>query len=72
VERRFRELTDQAVRSGVFCSVPALIAAIGAYLAAHSKDPKPFVWTTSAEEILQLADAALSEWRSREVAARGA
>jgi transposase len=53
VERWFRELTDKAIRRGVFRSVPELIAAIEAYLAAHNKDPKPFVWTASADEILE-------------------
>jgi hypothetical protein len=33
--------------------VPDLIAAIEAYLAAHNNDPKPFVWTASAEHILE-------------------
>jgi hypothetical protein len=32
--------------------VPDLIAAIYAYLDAHNADPKPFVWTASAEDIL--------------------
>ena len=53
VERWFRELTDKAIRRGVFRSVPELVAAIEAYLAAHNKDPKPFVWTASAEDILE-------------------
>jgi transposase len=53
VERWFRELTDKAIRRGVFRSVPELIAAIEAYLAAHNNDPKPFVWTASADEILE-------------------
>jgi transposase len=53
VERWFRDLTDKAIRRGVFRSVPELIAAIEAYLAAHNKDPKPFVWTASADEILE-------------------
>jgi transposase len=53
VERWFRDLTDKAIRRGVFRSVPELVAAIEAYLAAHNKDPKPFVWTASAEEILE-------------------
>ena len=52
VERWFRELTDKAIRRGVFRSVPELVAAIEAYLNAHNEDPKPFVWTASAEEIL--------------------
>jgi transposase len=53
VERWFRELTDKAIRRGVFRSVPELIAAIEAYLAAHNNDPKPFIWTASADEILE-------------------
>ena len=52
VERWFRELTDKAVRRGVFHSVPDLIAKIEEYLAAHNGDPKPFVWTATAEDIL--------------------
>lgn len=52
VERWFRELTDKAIRRGVFGSVPDLIAAIEAYLQANNNNPKPFVWTATAEEIL--------------------
>ena len=53
VERWFRDLTDKAIRRGVFRSVPELVAAIEAYLAAHNNDPKPFIWTASADEILE-------------------
>jgi len=53
VERWFRELTDKAIRRGVFHSVPDLIAAIEAFLAAHNNDPKPFVWTASIDSILE-------------------
>ncbi|MGH8995936.1 MAG: IS630 family transposase [Acidimicrobiales bacterium] len=52
VERWFREITDKAIRRGVFGSVPDLIAAIEAYLSANNADPKPFVWTATAEQIL--------------------
>ncbi len=52
VERWFRELTGKALRRGVFHSVPDLIAAIEAYLAAHNENPKPFIWTATAEDIL--------------------
>jgi transposase len=52
VERWFRELTDKALRRGVFHSVPDLIAKIEDYLAAHNYDPKPFVWTATADDIL--------------------
>jgi transposase len=53
VERWFRELTDKAIRRGVFPSVPSLIAAIEDYLRANNADPKPFVWTATTEEILE-------------------
>ena len=52
VERWFRELTDKALRRGVFGSVPDLVAAIQEYIDAHNKDPKPYVWTATAESIL--------------------
>jgi transposase len=52
VERWFRELTDKALRRGVFHSVPHLITAIEDYMNAHNNDPKPFIWTATADEIL--------------------
>lgn len=52
VERFFGKLTDKALRRGVFASVPDLIAAIEDYLNATNQDPKPFVWTATAESIL--------------------
>jgi len=53
VERWFRELTDKALRRGVFNSVPDLITAIEDYMNAHNDEPKPLVWTASAESILE-------------------
>jgi transposase len=52
VERWFRELTDKALRRRSFGSVPDLIAAIQEYIDAHNNDPKPYVWTATAESIL--------------------
>jgi transposase len=52
VERWFRELTEKAAAVS-FKSVPDLIGAIEAYLQANNNDPKPFVWTATAEEILE-------------------
>jgi len=52
VERWFRELTDKALRRGAFHSVPDLIASIQEYIDAHNKDPRPYVWTATAESIL--------------------
>jgi len=53
VERWFRELTGKAIRRDVFPSVPDLIATIEDYLQVHNDNPKPFVWTASAESILE-------------------
>jgi transposase len=52
VERWFGKLDDKAIRRGIFTSVPDLIAAIETYLAANNADPKPFVWTATADQIL--------------------
>ncbi len=52
VERWFRELTEKALGRGVFHSVPDLITAIERYLDARNNDPKPFVWTATADDIL--------------------
>jgi transposase len=53
VERWFREITEKAIRRGVFPSVPDLIAAIEDYLKANNENPKPFVWTATADAILE-------------------
>ena len=53
VERFFRDITTERLRNGVFRSVPELTIAIKEYIAVHNKNPKPFVWTKSARDILQ-------------------
>jgi transposase len=52
VERFFGLITEDAIRRGVFRSVADLEAAIQAYLDHHNADPKPFVWTAPAADIL--------------------
>lgn len=52
VERWFRDLTEKNLRRGIFGSVPDLIASIETYLEANNDDPKPYVWTATAEDIL--------------------
>ena len=37
----------------MFTRVPELVAAIDAYIAQHNINPKPFIWTKSARDILQ-------------------
>jgi transposase len=53
VEIFFGQLTDKAIRRGIFHSVPDLIAAIESYLAEHNNNPQPFQWTATAEQILE-------------------
>jgi transposase len=53
VERFFRSLSTDRLERGVFKSVPELISAIEEYIAAHNKNPKPFVWTAKVNDILQ-------------------
>ena len=53
IERFFGELTEKAIQRGVFHSVPDLIAAIERYLETHNENPEPFVWTATAEQILE-------------------
>ncbi|MHB1358306.1 MAG: IS630 family transposase [Rhodocyclaceae bacterium] len=53
VERFFRDITTERLRRGVFTSVPELVSAIDEYIAHHNKDPKPFIWTKSARDILE-------------------
>ena len=53
VERFFRDITTERLRRGVFTSVPELIGAIDEYIAHHNTQPKTFIWTKSARDILQ-------------------
>ena len=52
VERFFGVLTEHQLKRGVFTSVDELEQKIIAYIDNNNKNPKPFVWTKSAEEIL--------------------
>jgi len=60
VERWFRDLTDKNLRRGIFGSVPDLIASIEKYMAVTNNDPKPYVWTATAESILAKVQRARS------------
>jgi transposase len=53
VERWFGFLTDQKIRRGAHKSVQALEADIRAWIADWNQHPKPFLWTKTADEILQ-------------------
>jgi transposase len=52
VERFFAEITGKRIRRGIFRSVAELEAAIQDYVAKHNADPKPFVWTKTADVII--------------------
>ncbi len=40
------------LRRGIFASVPDLTASIQSYIDTNNADPKPYVWTATAESIL--------------------
>jgi transposase len=52
VERWFALLTQRQIRRGVHRSTRALEAAIRQYIAIANEQPRPFVWTKTADEIL--------------------
>jgi transposase len=66
VERFFRDITTERLRRGVFTSVPELIGAINEYIAHHNTQPKPFIWTKSARDILQKVIRANSRLSSKQ------
>jgi len=53
VERWFGYLTEQQIRRGAHKSVQALEADIRSWIVDWNTNPKPFVWTKTAEEILE-------------------
>jgi transposase len=56
IERWFLELSQKAVRRGVFRSVADLEQAIKTFMNAWNANPTPFVWTASVEKILEKLD----------------
>ena len=52
VERFFAKITDERIRRGVFKSTLQLTEAIHSYLETHNRNAKPFVWTKTADEII--------------------
>jgi len=53
IERFFRDLTENRIRRGVFQDLEQLIMAIGDYIDRHNDNPKPFIWTAKANDILE-------------------
>lgn len=52
VERLFSDLTTKQIKRGSHRSTRALIAAIEEYLEVKNENPRPFIWTKTADEIL--------------------
>lgn len=52
VEIWFNLITQRAIRRGTFSSVKELIAKIELYVTNYNKHHKPFVWTATADSIL--------------------
>ncbi len=53
VERFFRDLTVKSLRRGVFRSLHELTTAIEQHISIHNANPKPFIWTATASDILE-------------------
>src|SRR6266850_4890558 len=53
VEGYFAKLSRRRLRRGVFKSVTDLQAAINRFVAETNENPKPFVWTAKASDILE-------------------
>ena len=53
VERWFGELTTKKLRRGTHRSVRALNADIRAWIETWNDDPRPYVWTKTADQILE-------------------
>ena len=56
LETFFSTLTRRRIRRGTFRSIVDLQAAINRYIVEHNDDPKPFVWTQTAPDILAKVD----------------
>jgi hypothetical protein len=52
LERRFAELTNRKLRRPAHRSVTELEADIRQWINHWNADPKPFIWTKTAEQIL--------------------
>ena len=52
VERWFAELTRKQIKRGVHRSVRQLEDAVKSYIEINNQNPKPFIWTKTADQIL--------------------
>lgn len=65
IERFFRDLTDKRIRRGAFRDIEQLITAIGDYIDQHNANPKPFIWTAKANDILEKVTRAQARLNNR-------
>ncbi len=61
VERFIAEIAGKRIRRGTFTSVTELEQAIDGYLLHHNAATKPYVWTNTADEILDKERRALDK-----------
>ena len=66
VARFFGLLTEKQLKRGVFTSVKELKASLYDFIARHNASSKPFVWTRSAEAILEKINRARTALRSQQ------
>jgi hypothetical protein len=65
--RRFTLLSQRQIKRGSHSSVRELESAILEFIEVHNQQPKPFVWTKSADAILN----GIGRFASRTLAAHG-
>ena len=53
VERWFATLTERQLRRGTYRSTQELEMALRHYVETYNQDPKPFIWTKTADQILE-------------------
>jgi hypothetical protein len=53
VERFFARITQRAIRRGSFDSTADLVKKIDRFIHTHNANSHPFVWTATADSILQ-------------------
>ncbi len=51
--RFFRDIAQNRILRGVFQDLEQWITAIGEYIDGHNQNPKPFIWTAKASDILE-------------------
>jgi len=69
VERFFRDISENRIRRDSFTSVNDLEQAIAKYIEHHNNNPKPFIWTARADDILAKVTRAKAALARRSISA---